>query len=717
MKTIKQTLSRMLALALAFLLTLTVPVPALAANADANTENLKITIHNNKGLPKMDSNQFKVYQLFTGTPAKDPGISTEGAKWDASNWNNWTLADIQWGQSISEGQQSALLTALQKLDPAEQLWLGDTNPFAEPTPLKTAADVAAVLAGGDGTHPRDNAFMQGFASWLLDESGIALTAIAAPCETYNDDADAANDTLTYTVPGTGYYLFAETASEHTGKYDAVSEYIFAVMGDQDIDLKASVPDVAKDIVKDETTDVKGDAAGVGELVQFKLTGTLPENFGDFATYKYIFHDTLSAGLKYVSDTDTVHPLTVTVYPSQADAEKKQNGVEVAQTVTVDGKKGYTVTTSGTADQCSLEVVFEDLKALQQKAEETGVGVSAESYVVVTYWAEVTDQAIVGLPGNPNTVELEFSNDPNHEGTGKTEKKNVYVYAFGLDLTKVGSDSEHAKAGLEGAGFVLKDADGNYAIFKNQWKLEVTKSADVGETKQITFYDSEESAKAAQTEALGEEGAKAEVTGPVRRLTGWTGTTGTTTASVGTAIDNYKDKKKAFDKASSDDQKDPASQVSKDLAEAKAALSGYLLESGKNGEIPDVYGLDDGKYSLQEVITPAGYNTMAEFGITISAEFDETTGKLTQVTYTHDGKSVTYKETYGLGEALPDGETQEDMIAHFKAGLIKDTLVNQKAPLLPFTGGRGTMIFYILGAALILGAVVYLVFSSRRAKKI
>lgn len=51
---------------------------------------------------------------------------------------------------------------------------------------------------------------------------------------------------------------------------------------------------------------------IGDIVPFELTGTLPSNYADYKTYKYVFHDTLSEGLTYKEDAK--------VYVKNGDSE-------------------------------------------------------------------------------------------------------------------------------------------------------------------------------------------------------------------------------------------------------------------------------------------------------------------------------------------------------------------------------------------------------------
>ncbi len=698
MKNANRNLSRLLACALVFLLALTAAIPVLAAEQD----NLKVVINNKSGLPKMSEGQFNVYQLFTGTPHKEEtkGNTDHGA----DNWNNYTLADVKWGESIKDDGAN-LLTALKGVtDKWAMDEVTDTNIFKDVNE-KDAAGLAKVLE-----KHTDAVFMQHFAKTVAGVSGL-VTVDGKPVLSNGKNEDASDDYLTYTFTKPGYYMFADAHTPSTTVPDARSEYILAVLGYQEINLKASVPDVEKDIVVDTVSgkeDAKGDVAGVSDYVQFKLTGTLPMNFDEFESYKYIFHDTLSKSLTFVNDA--AHQPTVRVYANKDDADADTNFDKNTSTV-IPVNGNYTVSEE-TDDPCNLEISFNNLKALNSGSQP--IDVTAKSVFVVTYYAQVNNDAVILSVGNPNTVQLEYANDPNDpngDSTGKTVERKVNVFAFGLDLTKVDGNEK----GLEGAGFVLKDKDDNYAIFKDQYVLT---SAD---QKEQTFYDTQGDAESAKTKA----GNKGEVSGPVRRLTGWTTTDGSnTTEAVKNLIKDYKDKKAIFDAATNAEREKTGSAYLA-LQTAKGELQNYFLEAGEgsNGQLPDVYGLDAATYKLEEVIVPDGYNRPEEdFDIKIDANI-KATGELEKVVYTHGGETVTYLSTAAeydtapLGtEAKPVGDELTDRVARFKTGLLKDNIENQKAPLLPFTGGIGTIIFYVLGDTLIVGAVVYLVIVYRKHKK-
>lgn len=60
-------------------------------------------------------------------------------------------------------------------------------------------------------------------------------------------------------------------------------------------------------------------------------------------------------------------------------------------------------------------------------------------------------------GNPNTVKLEYSNNPYAEGTGETIEDTVADFAFKLNLNKVDQGTER---GLAGAVFTIQSDDAN-----------------------------------------------------------------------------------------------------------------------------------------------------------------------------------------------------------------------------------------------------------------
>lgn len=599
------------AVVLVIALALTVSLPAFAASPS-------ITINNAEGLPPMTNGQFTAYQLFTGTPNKEG--EAKDNEWGATSWNNWSLANIGWGNGITD--PTALIEALKTADSVTwpEFQSDGANVFAnlkQTDEAYSAEELAKILVENN-----NNAFLQAFSAFVVyganrgtagegflnKENGKTSTAV-------NDPENSALDksTIDLADPGTGYYLVTEKQPD-ANAYDVVSEFILAVLADQTINLKASIPTVDKDMITatspDETT-AKGDAAGIGDTLTFRLTGTVANNIDSYDTYKYVFTDTLSKGLTYQYDAK--------VYVVRGGV--KYEIPDQFYTINPTNSAKPEVITPPTED-IKITVSFNDLKNVTVSSLPDGkTNIIAGDEIIVEYTAVLNENAVIGSDGNTNEVFLEYSNNPHTNDTGKTTEKKVYVYSFGLDLKKVGSDKPDE--GLAGASFVLKNSNGKYAKFKT-----VTEEDKNG--RELVSWDDE-----------------------------------TTYNGEGNKEDNY------------------------------------YLTSGADGKIPNVYGLDEGTYTLQEVVTPAGYNTMDDLTITIAAQINEETGVLEKVTYT--GSNGTKQE---YTNAAPNQGV-------FQSGLLPDTLTNQKAPIMPFTGGIGTTVFYVIGGFMVMSAAVYLAITFRK----
>lgn len=111
-----------------------------------------------------------------------------------------------------------------------------------------------------------------------------------------------------------------------------------------------------------------------------------------------------------------------------------------------------------------------------------------------------------------------------------------------------------------------------------------------------------------------------------------------------------------------------------------------ITTGETGELV-INGLADGIYYLTETKAPRGYNLLRE---PVKVKIDHTTanGKLTETSFVAD-------------------QTQTDT-----SGLVK--VENNAGAELPSTGGIGTTVFYVLGSAMALGAVILLVTKKRMA---
>ena len=275
----------------------------------------------------------------------------------------------------------------------------------------------------------------------LDADGTRIFADAVYAQVKSATADATTTTGTFENVAQGYYLIVETkvGTNPDGSTGSYSLVMLDTAGKDNVTIatKEDTPKVEKKVkeTNDSTGNVTGwqDAADydIGDHVPFQLTGTVSAKIGDYKTYYYEFHDTLSKGLTYGKDD------TLTVKIDSTDVTS-----------------AFTVTTTKNDDgTTSLSVKCNDIKAID------GVSVNASSKVVVEYTATLNEKANIGSAGNPNVVYLEYSNNPYASGDGKpdtgtTPQDKVIVFTYQIVANKVDKDGNK----LDGAGFTLYKFD-------------------------------------------------------------------------------------------------------------------------------------------------------------------------------------------------------------------------------------------------------------------
>lgn len=391
------------AILLSLTMMLLLAVPAFAAGA------YSITIRNDK-----EGHTYEAYQIFAGDVSSDEvqGGNAEGP----------ILSNIIWGRGVDKTQYAALLAALKT----------DATIGAKFIGINDAADAAAIAAALDGATAADAAafanVVSGFLSGTLTQS------------TYNGGV--------YTIGGldSGYYLVKDQNGSLEGDADTATEYIVQVLGNVTMEPKDSdIPTVEKKVSEEDYRLDDGygytynDVADwdIGDSVPFKLIGSIPD-MSAYDTYEYIFTDTLSNGLTLQADTIKVY-IARNPYDQVNNYEPLVMGADYTLDVQNIGENG-----GG-----SFSIAFEDLKTNRYL---TGANKEEYHYVIVTYDATLNANAEIGLPGNPNSVDLQFSNNPNGDGLGRTAEDTVIVFTYELDGTKV--DGANVDTKLEGAEFVL-----------------------------------------------------------------------------------------------------------------------------------------------------------------------------------------------------------------------------------------------------------------------
>lgn len=538
---------------------------------------------------------YNAYQLITGTKDADGNLS-----------------DMNWGDAITD-DGAALIAALN----AKKTDLGIDELASDATVNQVAAQLAKI---------KDADKIQILAK-VFNETGV-LTKTAAK------SLAKSGTKYTNTELADGWYLILDESdplvSGETAGVKVRSANLLKVVEDTTAVAKHSLPSVEKKIVKG-TQKVDANSAAIGDTVNYEITTKSPDVTG-YDKYYFVLNDTLSKGLTY-DDT-----LTVTLGGSPLTLDEDGAGTDKdGQYYLVQGT--YSDTTGTT-----LKIVFE-------KCVELFKDVDPGTDIVVTYKATLNENAVITDAGNPNTVNLQYSNDPNEDTnntnepgkpdepkedapTGKTPDDEVKTYTTALKLQKL----DNKNTPLAGASFRLT---GN----------GVNKVITVG-----TFYVED-------------------AAGTYYKLTDGSYTTTDPTEATASS---YADTTKKY-----------KVETTQTITQDTTAGSEVYVEAfvGANGVLTFT-GLGDGEYKIEEIVVPDGYQKAAD--VTIKIESDP---NLTKANWT----------------VTKDSETALTQNAEFQ---YEFDVVNVQKSNLPTTGGIGTKLFYLLGGMLAVGSGIVLVTKKR-----
>ena len=392
--------------------------------------------------------------------------------------------------------------------------------------------------------------------------------------TATDDATIAPavTTAVLDVTGPGYYfILDELTNASDADKGAISNFMLKVVEDTDVTVesKEDLPTITK--VIDENGGVSANTASIGDEIPFKITSTVPDMTG-YNKYYFIVNDVLCPGLTY-------------------DATSADLTVSVGGTALTAGT-GYTLTVSPdtpTAGETTLKIVFNNFIQYTKGDE-----------VVITYNAILNEGCDRTDAGNENTVDLTYSNDPNHtytgtnepdngEPTGVTPPSNTITYTTDIKLIKLDEDGN----ALAGAEFEVACTSGMSKVLVTYGEYEVDAS------------------------------------GAYWKLNDGTYTTTAPTALTASKYDSETTKYSLTDKT----------EVQTDATSSKKVTafvdsSGFLV----------IEGLCDGTYTITETKAPAGYTGLsAPVSFTVESNPD-LTGPNWAVGASGNTASATYNTT-------------------------------------------------------------------------
>lgn len=218
----------------------------------------------------------------------------------------------------------------------------------------------------------------------------------------------------------GYYLVKD--KDQLPATDTYSLYIVR-MANNDIEIvrkgATTIPTIEKTV-----SGAKGVDNAVNDEVVFTITGTIGNLTEFYSSYKYAVTDTLSTGLTY-----------------------KEN----SQSVSMDSKDvtdafAFSASNNVLSWNCDNVFVIDNI--------------DASSVFTFTYKAILNANAVEGTAGNKNNATLTYSNNPNinDDGIPKTSdiSTNATVYTYALIINEVDENNDP----LPGVGLKLQKKDGD-----------------------------------------------------------------------------------------------------------------------------------------------------------------------------------------------------------------------------------------------------------------
>lgn len=572
------------------------------------------------------------------------------------------LSNIIWGAGVNG---DALLAALK----AEKSFAGAFDKCT------TAAEVAEVLGGDAFTNSTITTSTATDAFARIAENNLTTTIAGTATGT---------GSVKISVTGSGYYLVKDKDASVNTANGAYTRFMLEVVGDATATVKSEVPSGDKQIyIEDPDGNITtGDAnnASIGSHVSYEITSKVPNHVG-YNYYYFIMNDTLSEGLTF----DGVGSVAV----------------KVGNTALVQGTDYY-VYTENVAPK-TFRLAFANIMKYEVGAP-----------IVVTYSATVNDKAVVGTTGNPNTWNLQYSNNPDDtfdgdrpdgENTpglpaedankvlGETPEEKTLTYVTELDITKyVNSVAENHL--LAGAEFTLTGTS----------KQVVLNTVDYYEASENGTYYLLLDGTYTETAPTGTEyveigvGTKDTTTGYIKNEDGKFVVPTDKTQYEGKTI--YK-----LVKGTATDYADVNTKYEKKTATETTYVDADVsieLTTGADGKI-SFKDLGAGKYTLTETVTPDGFNTIdpIEFEIVFTGP---------------DRGVVTGQETCIWDIVSDDFEVSEGGNEQSTGGIFSANIINKSGSLLPSTGGIGTTIFYVVGGILVIGAGILLVTKKRMSAR-
>jgi fimbrial isopeptide formation D2 family protein/LPXTG-motif cell wall-anchored protein len=584
-------------------------------------------------LDSKDTHEYKVYQVLIGTLANP----------NAENENE--LGNPAWGEDViaNPGDVNAFIESITKTQ--------DGKPVDEQTVANLVYEKIDKDKGRPGKLTKDSPMTGLQTGYYIMVDVTKLT----------DDKETSLD----------------TQARHVVRVVNNIDGMAIKWGSTEVEKVIAGDTLGKGEAKSYTPGVHVDNVSVGDIVNYEIVASIPANADIYNYFYFIINDTLDKGLDLKADS-----IEVTIDEVDIDDVKLVKDTD------------YVLKTGDEAIPCSFQIGLNDAKRYHGKK------------VVVTYSAVLNKDAEMGQIPNKNTSYVKFSNNPNHsydgenhpgfpaeaddKAMGETPKTVTETYTTGIEIQKVDGEGKV----LTGAKFKLSGNSIEKALTVTE-KFVEDANGDYYKLKDGTFTKD----KPTQDGQYMEKAASGATSGYV--------VDASYEGEGKVEIDNIIYRPYA-----------PDMDADKDIYVLYIG-NGYLYESTDvkykkevvktlgdadvNGEEisiekeVDANGLvrfdglgatDQNGYTITEVVTPDGYNTLDPITVT--------------VTFKKDGDNNYW--TFSGSRVIGTYDSNE--------GIYKIKIQNNKGTALPSTGGIGTTIFYIVGGVMVAGAVVFLLTKRR-----
>ncbi|MDO4621074.1 MAG: isopeptide-forming domain-containing fimbrial protein [Lachnospiraceae bacterium] len=272
---------------------------------------------------------------------------------------------------------------------------------------------------GDNEIMKDGVAVAGDGRWT-NTNATEAAALAQALEQYALGKGISGTKLDATLP-IGYYVVAET---ETSEKNAIASkpILVDLRGATTVTPKDDDIPLEKKIVEENGL-VDANNVSIGDTIKYQVTSEVPtyEANVDKDKLKYVFNDTFT----------------------NIDFDKDSMVVKVGETTLTEGVD-YTLD----AETNKFELSFATDTILNNQ----GKAVTLEYAGVLNKDANVDSE-----DGNPNHIELTYTNNPNADKSEGKLEDDVVTYTYGFKIRKV--DKNDDTKDMAGAKFTIKDSEG------------------------------------------------------------------------------------------------------------------------------------------------------------------------------------------------------------------------------------------------------------------